>query len=120
MHQTGSNITNERVRFDFNYDKKLNDEEIKKVENIVNDKIKENLSVHFEFMPLTKAKKIGAIGLFDEKYQDKVKIYFIGNYSKEFCGGPHVDFTSKVERFKIIKQENIGRGQRRLYALVGK
>lgn len=119
VYQTGSNITTERIRFDFNYNKKLTDEEIKKVEDIVNEKIKENLKVHFEMMPLKKAKAIGAIGLFDEKYQDNVKVYFIGIYSVEFCGGPHVDFTEKLKRFKIIKQENIGKGQRRLYCLVG-
>jgi len=130
VHQTGSSITTERVRFDFNYDKKLTDEEIKKVEKIVNNKIKENLPVHFEIMTLEKAKELGAIGLFDEKYQDRVKVYFIGGssvktqspqdaYSKEFCGGPHVDFTSKVKSFKIIKQENLGKRQRRLYAVVG-
>ena len=129
VHQTGSSITTERVRFDFNYDKKLTDEEIKKVEKIVNNKIKENLPVHFEIMTLEKAKELGAIGLFDEKYQDRVKVYFIGGssvktqspqdaYSKEFCGGPHVDFTSKVKSFKIIKQENLGKRQRRLYAVV--
>ncbi len=70
-------------------------------------------------LPLAKAKEIGAIGLFNEKYEDKVKIYFIGDYSKEFCGGPHVDFTSKVKSFKIFKQENIGKGLRRIYARVG-
>ncbi|MEK7451083.1 MAG: alanine--tRNA ligase, partial [Patescibacteria group bacterium] len=90
VHQSGSNITPERVRFDFNFDRKLTDEEIKKIEDMVNEKIKENLPVHFEIMPLEKAKKLGAIGLFDEKYSDQVKVYFIGDYSKEFCGGPHV------------------------------
>lgn len=119
VHQTGSNITTERLRFDFNFDRKLTDEEIKQVENIVNGKIKENLKVHFEIMSLDEAKKIGAIGLFDEKYQEKVKVYFIDNYSKEFCGGPHVDFTGKIKQFTIIKQENIGHGQRRIYATVG-
>lgn len=119
VYQTGSNITTERVRFDFNYDQKLTDEEIKRVEDIVNEKIAQNLAVHFEMMPLKKAKEIGAIGLFDDKYQDQVKIYFIGNYSVEFCGGPHVDFTGKVKKFKIIKQENLGRGQRRIYAVAG-
>lgn len=115
VHQTGSNITSERVRFDFNYDKSLTDEELKKVEQIVNEKIKENLEVHFEIMPLEKAKRLGAIGLFDEKYAKDVKVYFIGDYSKEFCGGPHVDFTGKLKQVRIIKQENIGKGQRRLY-----
>ena len=119
VYQTGSNITSERVRFDFNFDRSLTPIELKKVEEIVNEKIKENLAVHFEMLPLKKAKEIGAIGLFDEKYQDNVKIYFIGDYSAEFCGGPHVDFTGKLKRFNIIKQENIGKGQRRLYAHVG-
>ncbi len=119
VHQTGSNITTERIRFDFNYDKKLTDEEIKKIEQIVNEKIADNLPVHFEILPLDKAKKIGAIGLFDEKYSDKVKVYFVGNYSVEFCGGPHVDFTGRIKKVKIIKQENIGNKQRRIYAIVG-
>jgi alanyl-tRNA synthetase len=119
LHQTGSNITSERVRFDFNFDRNLTDEEIKKVEEIVNGKIKENLPVHFEMIPLNKAKEIGAIGLFDEKYAKDVKVYFIGDYSKEFCGGPHVNFTGEINRFKIIKQENLGKGQKRIYAKVG-
>ncbi|MBI2028125.1 MAG: alanine--tRNA ligase [Candidatus Levybacteria bacterium] len=118
VHQTGSNITTERIRFDFNYDNSLTLDELKKVEEIVNKKILENLPVHFEMLPLKKAKKLGAIGLFDEKYGDKVKVYFIGNYSKEFCGGPHVEFTSKLKKFTIIKQENIGQGKRRIYSKV--
>lgn len=124
IYQKGSNITAERVRFDFNFDRNLTPEEIKKLEQAVNEKIEENLPVFFEMMPLQKAKEIGAIGLFDEKYSDNVKVYFIGDkdpeiaYSKEFCGGPHVDFTGKVKSFKIIKQENIGGGLRRLYAQV--
>ena len=120
VNQTGSNITADRVRFDFSFDRKLTDEELKKVEETVNEKIKENLPIKFEIMNLDAARKIGAIGLFGEKYQDKVKVYFIGDYSKEFCGGPHVDFTSKLKRFKIIKQENLGKGQKRIYAEVGK
>ena len=126
VHQAGSNITSERIRFDFNFDRKLTDEEIEKVEGIVNEKIKENLPVSFEIMPLKDAKAKGAIGLFDEKYQDKVKVYFIGHarssgrpYSAEFCGGPHVEFTGQLKKFKILKQENLGRGLRRLYSLVG-
>lgn len=126
LHQTGSNITADRVRFDFNFERNLTPEEIKKVEDTVNEKVKENLPVHFETLPLKKAKEIGAIGLFDEKYEDKVKIYFIGPktkdqrpYSIEFCGGPHVEKTSKIGKFSIIKQENIGKGNRRIYAKVG-
>jgi alanyl-tRNA synthetase len=119
VHQTGSNITSERIRFDFNLDRKLTDEEIQKAESIVNEKIKENLPVHFEMMPVAKAKDIGAIGLFDEKYAENVKVYFIGEYSKEFCGGPHVDFTGALKRFKIIKEEGLGKTNRRIYANVG-
>lgn len=118
VHQTGSNITSERVRFDFSFEEKLTDEEITKVEKTVNKKIEENLPVHFEMMPLEKAKEVGAIGLFDEKYAEDVKVYFVGNYSKEFCGGPHVDFTGKLKKFKIIKQENIGNKQRRIYCKI--
>lgn len=131
VHQTGSNITTERVRFDFKYDKKLTDEEMKKVEAIVNDKIKDNLPVHFELIPTEEAHKMGAIGLFMDTYGDKSKIYFIGHstssgqsrtdkpYSIEFCGGPHVDFTGVLKSFKIQKQENLGKNQKRIYAIVG-
>ena len=118
LHQTGSNITSERVRFDFNFDRNLTPEELKKIEETVNQKIKENLPVHFEMLPLQKAKGVGAIGLFNEKYSDNVKVYFVGDYSKEFCGGPHVAFTSEIKSFRIIKQENIGKGNRRIYAKV--
>jgi alanyl-tRNA synthetase len=97
----------------------LSKEELETLEKVVNEKITENLPVHFEMLPLNKAKEIGAIGLFDEKYAQDVKVYFIGNYSKEFCGGPHVDFTAKIKSFKIIKQENLGKGQKRIYAVVG-
>jgi alanyl-tRNA synthetase len=125
LHQSGSNITEKRVRFDFNLEKALAEEEIKQVEKIVNEKIKENLPVHFEMLDIQKAKDIGAIGLFDEKYDKTVKVYFIGpneaqsSYSIEFCGGPHVDFTSEIKNLKIFKQESIGKGYRRIYAKVG-
>lgn len=126
VHQTGSNITTERVRLDFNYDKRLTDEEIKRVENIVNEKIKQNLPVHWELIPTQEAYKLGAIGLFMDTYGDKSKIYFIGDitksykdaYSIEFCGGPHVDFTGRLKSVKIIKQENLGKNQKRVYAVV--
>ncbi len=127
LHQIGSNITSERLRFDFNFDRKLTDEEIEKVEQIVREKIKDSLPVHFEILPIEEAKKVGAIGLFDEKYEKQVKIYFIGGsgkegdhnaYSKEFCGGPHVNNTSDIKSFKITRQEKIGVGKQRLYAVV--
>lgn len=126
VHQTGSNITTERVRFDYSYDKKLTDEEKEKVEKIVREKIKIALPVHFEILSLDQAKQAGAIGLFDEKYGEKVKIYFIGGdskdpkkaYSKEFCGGPHVTNTSDIKSFTITKEESLGKGKRRIYAIV--
>jgi alanyl-tRNA synthetase len=126
LHQAGSNITSERVRFDFNFDRNLTPEELNKIEETVNQKIKGNLPVHFEMLPLEKAKATGAIGLFDEKYGQTVKVYFIGPevktqnpYSIELCGGPHVNCTSEIKSFRIIKQENIGKGNRRIYAKVG-
>lgn len=127
VHQTGSNITSERVRFDFNFDSKLTDEEIQRVEKIVNGKIRDNLPVHYELISTEEARKLGAIGLFMDTYGEKSKIYFIGGssedskkaYSVEFCGGPHVDFTGALKRVTIVKQENIGNKQRRIYAKVG-
>lgn len=130
LHQTGSNITSERVRFDFNFDRKLTEEELKKLEETVNEKIKDNLQVHFEMIPTEEAKKMGAIGLFTDTYAETSKIYFIGDeksstghpkkaYSIEFCGGPHVNFTQEIKRFTIMKQESLGRGQQRLYSKVG-
>lgn len=127
VHQTGSNITTDRLRFDFNYDKKLTDQQLQQLEQTVNEKIKEDLPVHFEMLPLQKAKEIGAIGLFDEKYSDTVKVYIIGGsgkegdynaYSKEFCGGPHVPHTGVIQSFTITKQESPGLGQQRIYAVV--
>lgn len=127
VHQSGSNITTERLRFDFNFDRKLTDEEIGTLEQTVNKKITEDLPVRFEMMPLAKAKEIGAIGLFDEKYQENVKVYIMGGsgkegdynaYSKEFCGGPHVTHTGVIQSFKITKQEKLGNNLMRLYAVV--
>ncbi len=118
VHQTGSNITSERLRFDFSFDRKLTHEEVKMVDEIVLTRIKENLPVHFEIMSIDQAKNIGAIGLFDDKYSSNVKVYFVGNYSKEFCGGPHVDFTGEIKSFKIIKEEGAGKNTRRIYAKV--
>ncbi len=117
-YQTGSNITTERVRFDFTFDRKLTEKEIARVTEIVRKKIKEDLPVHFEIMPLKKAKDLGAIGLFDEKYGNDVKIYFIGDYSIEFCGGPHVEHTAQIASFDILKEEGVARGVRRIYAKV--
>ncbi len=118
VHQTGSNITSERVRFDFTFDRKLTDDELKRVTEIVNAKIQEDLPVHFEIMPLHKAKDMHAIGLFDDKYAERVKVYFVGDYSKEFCGGPHVEHTGTIRSFDILKEEGVARGVRRIYVKV--
>ncbi len=118
VHQTGSNITPERIRFDFSHGEKLTDEQIKKVEGIVNSKIQADLKVKKELMTQEEADKKGAIGLFKEKYEDKVSIYEIGDYSTEYCGGPHVEHTSQVGKFKIAKEEALGAGQRRIRAIL--
>ena len=118
VHQTGSNITPERIRFDFSHPERLTPEQIKKVEDIVNQKIKEDLVVKREMMSLDEAKKSGAIGLFEGKYADKVSVYSIGSFSKEICGGSHVERTSQIGKFKIIKEEALGAGQRRIRAVL--
>ncbi len=116
--QKGSNITPERLRFDFNFDRKLTDEEIKKVEDLVNEKIREGLPVYRKEMSLREALDIGAQGQFLEKYGDRVFVYFIGDFSKEICGGPHVKNTKELGHFKIIKQESVGAGIRRIKAIL--
>ncbi|QQS38985.1 alanine--tRNA ligase [Candidatus Woesebacteria bacterium] len=119
--QKGSNITSERLRFDFNFDQKLSDQQISKIEQLVNEKITEALPVNFAIMDKDEALKTGAIHAFGEKYSDKVKIYFIGKsieeaFSKEFCGGPHVTNTKDIGHVTITKQQKIGAGLVRLYA----
>ncbi len=116
VHQTGSNINPERVRFDFSFGRKLTDEEIEKIEKVVNEKIEENLPVKSEIMLVEKARESGAIGLFAEKYPEYVKVYSIGDFSKEFCGGPHVESTGKIGHVRITKEESAGSGVRRIYA----
>lgn len=118
VYQAGSNITSQRLRFDFSHEKKLTPEQLQKVEEIVNRKIKENLPVSFKIMTIQEAKNIGAIGVFPEKYQGKVKVYSVGDYSKEICGGPHVNFTKELGSFKIKKEESIGLKIRRIYAVL--
>jgi len=116
--QKGSNITPERLRFDFNFNRKLTDEELKKVEDWVNARIKEGLPVYRKEMTLEEAKKIGAYGVFEHKYGEKVFVYFIGNVSKEICGGPHVKNTKELGHFKIIKEESVAAGIRRIKAIL--
>lgn len=119
VNQKGSNITHERLRFDFNYGEKMTDEQKKEVEDIVNEQIKRALPVSFEMMTVDEAKKAGAIGLFESKYGDQVKVYTIGDFSKEICGGPHVDNTSELKGFKIVKEESSSAGVRRIKAVIG-
>jgi len=116
--QKGSNITPERLRFDFNFDRKLTDEEIKKIEDLVNEKIKEGLPVKREFMTIEEAKRRGAQAVFEHKYGEIVSVYSIGDFSIEVCGGPHVNNTREVGRFKIIKEESVAAGIRRIKAIV--
>lgn len=118
VQQKGSNITPERMRFDFSFDRKMTDEEKKKVEDIVNEHIKAAIVVTNQELPLEEAKKLGAIGLFEEKYGDVVKVYTIGDFSLEFCGGPHVTNTSQLGHFKIVKEESISAGVRRIRAVL--
>jgi len=118
IYQRGSNITPERLRFDFNFDRKLTNEEIKKVEDLVNQKIKEKIPVVCDFMTPEQAKKTGAQGVFDDKYGGKVSVYSAGTFSKEICAGPHVNNTSELGRFKIIKEESVAAGVRRIKAVL--
>ena len=119
VFQKGSNITAERMRFDFSYPDKMTPEEIKTVEDIVNEKITENLPVILEEMPYADAKKSGAMGVFESKYGDKVKVYSIGSFSREICGGPHVKSTAELGHFKIQKEESSSAGVRRIKAILG-
>ncbi|MEI6238494.1 MAG: alanine--tRNA ligase-related protein [bacterium] len=121
--QKGSNITSERLRFDFSHGAKMTDEEKKKVEDIVNEKIKEALPVQQIMMSKAEAEKTGAFHFFGDKYGDQISVYFVGKdiataFSKEFCGGPHVKNTSELGKFKIIKEEAVSAGVRRIKAIL--
>jgi len=124
VHQMGSDITPERTRFDFSFARKMTLEEIKKTEELVNTKIKEDLPVSFKEMPKEEAEKIGALRFFREKYPEKVKVYYVGRdiasaWSREFCGGPHVTHTGEIGHFKIVKEEAVGAGIRRVRGVLG-
>ena len=118
VKQSGSNITEERLRFDFTHPQKMTKEEIQKVEDLVNEQIQRNLDVKCEEMSYEEAKKSGAIGLFTDKYGEKVKVYTIGDFSKEICGGPHVTNTKEMGTFKIKKEESSSSGIRRIKAVL--
>ena len=118
VRQMGSNITKERLRFDFSHPKSLTKDEIKKVEDLVNKKIKEGLQVKRLEMRYNDAIKQGALAFFKEKYPEIVSVYKIGDYSMELCGGPHVKNTKEIGNFKIIKEEAVSSGVRRIKAVV--
>ena len=116
VHQMGSNITQERLRFDFAHPKKLTIEEIRRVEEIVNEQIKRDLQTTVEVMPLEQALAAGALAFFGERYGEQVKVYKIGDFSLEVCGGPHVQHTGGLDQFRIIRSETIGQGVQRIRA----
>jgi len=118
VEQRGSNITADRLRFDFSHPEKMTPEQIQEVENIVNTEIKKNLEVKMEEMTVEEAKAKGARGLFESKYGDKVKVYSIGDFSLEICGGPHVKNTSELGTFKIKKEQSSSSGIRRIKAIL--
>lgn len=120
VSQKGSNITPERLRFDFNFERKMTADELKAVEDFVNEAISKEIPVIREEMKLEDAKKTGAIGLFTDKYGDNVSVYTIGNISKELCSGPHVSNTKELGHFKILKEESSSSGIRRIKAVVEK
>ena len=116
--QKGSNITVERLRFDFSHPEKMTKEQLQQVEDIVNEQIERDLPVTCEEMTLEEAKVSGATGLFESKYGEKVKVYTIGDFSKEICGGPHVSHTGELGHFKIKKEESSSAGVRRIKAVL--
>ncbi|MBI5412078.1 alanine--tRNA ligase [Candidatus Peregrinibacteria bacterium] len=118
VYQKGSNVTAERLRFDFSHPDKMTPEQLSATEKYVNDAIAANVEVLCETMTVDEAKKSGAIGLFDKKYGDQVKVYTISGWSKEICGGPHVKRTSELGHFKILKEEASSAGVRRIKAIV--
>lgn len=117
-NQKGSNITDERMRFDFNFPRPMTAEEIAAVEALVNEKIKEDIPVVFREMSLEEARKENFVGVFDSKYGEKVKTYSIGEFSKEMCGGPHVERTGVLGKFKIAKEQSSSAGVRRIKAIL--
>ncbi len=122
ISQKGSNITAERLRFDFAHDAKMTDEQKKEVEDLVNQKIAEALPVNYEDIPLEEAKKRGAVGVFGDKYGEVVRVYQVGDgdklFSIELCGGPHIKNTSELGHFKIQKEEAVAQGIRRIKAVL--
>lgn len=118
INQKGSNITTERLRFDFNFPRKLTEDELKAIEALVNEAIAADVKVTMDEMSVDEAKAQGAIGVFSAKYGEKVKVYTIGKYSKEICGGPHAKTTGELHHFRIVKEEASSAGVRRIKAVL--
>ena len=118
IYQKGSNITPKRLRFDFNFHRKLTDEELKAIEDMVNQQIKKKIPVKKIETTFEKAKEMGAQAVFEQRYGDKVSVYIIDDYSMEVCSGPHVENTGELGKFKIIKEEGISSGVRRIRAIL--
>ena len=119
VFQRGSNINAERLRFDFSYDRKMTENELNQVSKIVNQAISEGLDIVCDEMPVEEALDSGAIGVFETRYDEVVKVYSIGDYSREICGGPHATNTSELRSFTILKEESSSSGVRRIKAVVG-
>jgi len=120
IEQKGSNITSKRLRLDFNFDRKLTPQELTEIEKLVNQKIVESIPIACDIMDIQQAKKQGATGTFEDKYQGKVNVYSAGAFSKEICAGPHVSNTSELGTFKIKKEESSSAGVRRIKAVLGR
>lgn len=118
VYQKGSNITPERLRFDFSFDRKMTNEEIEEVTRIVNEAIQKDIPVVCEEISVEEAKVQGAIGVFGDKYGERVKVYTIGKYSKEICGGPHAERTGELKSFRILKESSSSSGVRRIKAVI--
>ncbi len=118
VHQAGSDITAERLRFDFNFPRKLSPEELQKIEDLANEAVKKDYKVTKEEMAYEDAIKSGALAFFKLKYLPKVNVYSVGEFSKELCGGPHVSHTAEIGKIKITKEEAVSAGVRRIRAVV--
>ena len=118
VSQKGSNITVERLRFDFNFDRPMTKEEIEQVEALVNEAIKADVEITCQEMSVEEAKAQGAVGLFESRYGEVVKVYTMGEFSKEICGGPHANRTGELGTFKIVKEQSSSAGVRRIKAIL--